>query len=135
MSTTSSSGRPTTVTVSFIIWLVVVLVNILQGIVSLVSGNSSASTAQSVGTAPLVGTAIFAFILAVVEVIIVFRMRDGRNWARIVLLIVAILQVIGVAGVGALSGGNAFGWIGGVAVVVATILMFVGGANAYFRRR
>ncbi|SOC88693.1 hypothetical protein SAMN05660766_2402 [Curtobacterium sp. 314Chir4.1] len=129
----STTGRPTSVTVSFVIWLVVVLANILQGIISLVSGGGS-SAAESVGTAPLVGGAIFAFILAVIELIIVFKMRDGRNWARIVLLVLAILQVIGV-GVGAASGGNAFGWIGGVAVIIATILMFVGGANGYFRRR
>ncbi|WP_420369948.1 hypothetical protein [Curtobacterium sp. L1-20] len=129
----SSTGRPTSVTVSFVIWLVVVLANIIQGIISLVSGGGS-SAAQSVGTAPLVGGAIFAFILAIVELIIVFKMRDGRNWARIVLLVLAILQVIGV-GVGAASGGNAFGFIGAVAVIVATILMFVGGANGYFRRR
>ncbi|MET3451540.1 MULTISPECIES: hypothetical protein [Curtobacterium] len=129
----STTGRPTSVTVSFVIWLVVVLANILQGIISLVSGGGS-SAAESVGTAPLVGGAIFAFILAVIELIIVFKMRDGRNWARIVLLVLAILQVIGV-GVGAASGGNAFGWIGAVAVIVATVLMFVGGANGYFRRR
>lgn len=129
----STTGRPTSVTVSFVIWLVVVLANILQGIISLVSGGGS-SAAESVGTAPLVGGAIFAFILAVIELIIVFKMRDGRNWARIVLLVLAILQVIGV-GVGAASGGNAFGWIGAVAVLVATILMYVGGANGYFRRR
>jgi peptidoglycan/LPS O-acetylase OafA/YrhL len=129
----SSTGRPTSVTVSFVIWLVVVLANIIQGIISLVSGGGS-SAAQSVGTAPLVGGAIFAFILAIIELIIVFKMRDGRNWARIVLLVLAILQVIGV-GVGAASGGNAFGFIGAIAVIVATILMFVGGANGYFRRR
>jgi hypothetical protein len=132
MSSVTRSGRPTSVTVSFVIWFIVVLANILQGIVSLVS-NGGGAAAKSVGTAPLVGGAIFAFILAVVELIIVFRMRDGRNWARIVLLIIAILQVIGV-GVGAASGGNAFGFIGGVAVIVATILMFVGGANGYFRK-
>ncbi|MBF4612970.1 hypothetical protein [Curtobacterium sp. VKM Ac-1376] len=85
----STSSRPTSVAVSFVIWLVVVLANILQGIIGLVSGGSS-SAAQDVGTAPLVG--------------------------------------------GAASGGNAFGWIGGVAVLIATILMYVGGANGYFRR-
>ncbi|MEJ8284840.1 MULTISPECIES: hypothetical protein [Curtobacterium] len=129
----NTNSRPTSVTVSFIIWLVVVLANIVQGIISLTSG-SSADVADSVGTAPLVGGAIFAFVLAVIELIIVFKMRDGRNWARIVLTVLAILQLIGV-GVGAASGGNAFGWIGAVAVLVATILMYVGGANGYFRRR
>ncbi|MBO9056285.1 hypothetical protein JYQ29_04720 [Curtobacterium flaccumfaciens pv. flaccumfaciens] len=128
----STSSRPTSVTVAFVIWLVVVLANILQGIINLTSG-SSADVADSVGTAPLVGGAIFAFILAVIELIIVFKMRDGRNWARIVLTVLAVLQLIGV-GVGAASGGNAFGWIGGVAVLIATILMYVGGANRYFRR-
>ena len=124
-------SRPTTVTVSFIIWFVVVVLNIIQGVIALVNGNASAA-ADNMGGA-VVGGAIFAFIIAILELIVVFRMRDGRNWARIVLLIIAILQVIGV-GVGAASGGNAFGWIGVVAVIVATILMFVG-TRGYFRKR
>ncbi|MFJ2979315.1 hypothetical protein ACIPEP_10690 [Curtobacterium sp. NPDC087082] len=134
MSGTTRSGRPTTVTVSFIIWLIVVLANIISGIVVLVAGGGGAAAANAVGTGPVVAGAIISFIIAIVELIIVFKMRDGRNWARIVLLVLAILQVLNV-GVGAASGSNAFGWIGGIAVIVATILMFVGGANAYFRRR
>lgn len=47
----STSSRPTSVTVAFVIWLVVVLANILQGIINLTSG-SSADVADSVGTAP-----------------------------------------------------------------------------------
>jgi hypothetical protein len=124
-------SRPTTVTVSFIIWFVVVVLNIIEGIIDLVNGNDSAA-AHGMGGA-VVGGAIFGFIIAIIELIIVFRMRDGRNWARIVLLILAILQIIGV-GVGAASGGNAFGWIGAVAVIVATILMFVG-TRGYFSKR
>jgi len=134
MSGTTRSGRPTTVTVSFVIWLIVVLANIISGIIVLVAGGGGAAAADAVGTGPVVAGAIISFIIAIVELIIVFKMRDGRNWARIVLLVLAILQVLNV-GVGAASGANAFGWIGGIAVIVATILMFVGGANGYFRRR
>ncbi|MFZ7086776.1 hypothetical protein [Curtobacterium sp. RRHDQ10] len=130
MSSNTASGRPTTVTVSFIIWFVVVVVNIISGIIGLLSGNSAAAQ-DNVGVA--VGGAVVAFIIAILELIVVFKMRDGRNWARIVLLVLAIFQLIGV-GVGAASGGNAFGWIGAVAVIVATILMFVG-TRGYFTRR
>jgi hypothetical protein len=124
-------SRPTTVTVSFIIWFIVVIINIISGIINLVNGNSAAA-AHNMGGA-VVGGAIVGFIIAILELIVVFRMRDGRNWARIVLLILAILQIIGV-GVGAASGGNALGWVGAVAVIVATILMFVG-TRGYFTKR
>lgn len=133
MSGNTRSGRPTTVTVSFVIWLIVVLANIIQAVIALVSlGGTTA--AQGVSTGSITVGVIVNFLIAIVTVIIVFKMRDGRNWARIVLLVVAIIQVL-FGGIGVASGANAFGLIGTIAVIVATILMFVGGANGYFRRR
>jgi len=69
-------------------------------------------------------------VLAVVELIIVFQMRNGKNWARIVLLVLAILQVISAF----TSNGSWTRWIGLVAVVIATILMFLPQSNPWFRR-
>ena len=81
----TTSGRPTTVTVSFIIWLVVILANILSGIIGLVSGGSAAA-AQGVGTAPLVGGAIFAFIVSFDQFpVSLFLVSPGRETLPITL--------------------------------------------------
>jgi hypothetical protein len=130
----TTSGRPTSVTVSFFIWLIVVLIGIVSSIIAFTSGGTQQAASDAgvgnMGTGIAVGGAIFALVIAIVELIIVFKMRDGRNWARIVLLILAILQVLGVFGAFSITG-----IIGVVAVIIATILMFVGGANGYFRKR
>jgi hypothetical protein len=126
MSSTTA-GRPTTVTISYIIWLVTVLIGIISGIVGFFSSNSHVSGAAE--TTGVVVGAIIAIVIALVELFIVFRMRDGRRWARIVLLILAILQVIGVV-----AAFNILGTIGLIAVIVATVLMFLPSSNAYFRR-
>ncbi|MCJ1715257.1 hypothetical protein ACLBWP_11135 [Microbacterium sp. M1A1_1b] len=121
----ASSGRPTTVTVSYVLWLITVLVGIISGIVGFFSLGDQTN---GMGGA-LVAGAVIAIIIAIVELFIVFRMRDGRNWARIVLLVLAILQVLGVV-----SAFSVLGTIGLIAVVIATVLMFLPSSNGYFRR-
>ena len=59
-------------------------------------------------------------------------MNAGKNWARIVLLVLAALQVVGVlTGAGTASWAS---WLGLAATVVATVLMFLPSSNPYFRR-
>lgn len=127
MSSNSASGRPTSVTISFVLWLLTVLIGIIGGIVSLFSSGSQVEGMAS-GTAVVIG-GIIGIVIALVQLFIVFRMRDGRNWARIVLLVLAILQVLGVV-----SAFSIVGTIGLIAVIIATILMFLPASNAYFRR-
>jgi hypothetical protein len=79
--------------------------------------------------------AIFVFVIAIIELIIVNRMRDGRNWARIVLTVLGILSVIGSV-VPWFSGGfnstSFWSVVQVVVLIVAIILMYVPAANAYF---
>lgn len=122
----ASSGRPTAVTVSFYLWLITVVLGIISGIVGLFS--MSGNQTNGMGGA-LVAGGVIGIVIALVELFIVFRMRDGRNWARIVLLVLAILQVLGVV-----SAFSIIGTIGLIAVIIATILMFLPASNGYFRR-
>lgn len=132
MTNLNTAGRPSTVTWSFIIWLITVLLGIVGSVIIFVL---AATGAALTGSGALAGAVIVAgiigIIIAIVELLIVFKMRDGRNWARIVLLILAILQVIGYATQG--GNNNAINWIGLVAVIVATVLMFLPASNDYFR--
>ncbi|GAB3794525.1 hypothetical protein GCM10028798_01410 [Humibacter antri] len=79
--------------------------------------------------------AIFVFIIAIIELVIVNRMRDGRNWARVVLTILGILSVIGSI-VPLFSAGfsstSFWSLVQVVVLIIAIVLMFVPAANAYF---
>ncbi|MBY0177560.1 MULTISPECIES: hypothetical protein [Curtobacterium] len=136
MSTNSATGRPTPVTVSFILWLVTVVLGIIRGVLGFIGAGSSPQVqAQAEGQGAAIGAAVtigavFAIIIALVQLFIVFKMRDGRNWARIVLLVLAILQVLGIA-----AAFNIVGTIGVIVVIIAAVLMFLPSSNAYFRKR
>jgi hypothetical protein len=140
MSTAAPSSRPTSVTWSFVIWLITVLLQLIAAILlfilvgtagTLAVAGSGGSGGLIVGA--LIATASIGLVFAIVELIIVFKMRDGRNWARIVLTILAALQIISTLVQG---GNNSFiNWIGFATLVIATVLMFVPASNQYFSRR
>lgn len=82
-------------------------------------------TGAAVGGAALSAAITLAF--SVLTIVFARRMRQGRNWARIVLIVFAALQVLGVAGslgVGALHF---------LIVLAALILSVVPASNAWFR--
>lgn len=73
-----------------------------------------------------------------------FKMRAGRNWARIVLTVLSALSVVSLFSATAsvkindqtyTSGSNQVtGWIGAVISVLAIVLMFLPASNEYFAR-
>lgn len=136
MSTVPTGRRPASVTWSFVLWLITAILGIIGGIIIFVlagalSVRASSSTGSALPIAFFFVGGVIAIVIAIIELLIVFRMRAGRNWARIVLLIVAILQVIG--NLTQVNQNNISNWIGLVTVVIATVLMFVPTSNDYFR--
>ena len=135
--TVSAAARPTTVTASFYIWLVTILLGLIGAVLLLVLSGSAEVTAvtqgaPAVGTAAIVIAAVISIVVAAVQLLFVFQMNAGKNWARIVLLVLAALQVVGVlTGAGTASWAS---WLGLAATVIATVLMFLPSSNPYFRR-
>jgi hypothetical protein len=87
--------------------------------------------AESLGRASAIGGTVLGAVIAVVLSVLTFlfarKLRRGRNWARTVLLVFAVLQIAGVisaAGVGALQF---------VVVAVAAVLSFLPASTAWFR--
>jgi predicted ferric reductase len=71
--------------------------------------------------------AVLSVIFSVLIIVFARKMLQGRNWARIVLLVFAVLQVFGVLstyGLGALHF---------LVVAVAAVLSFLPVSNAWFR--
>jgi hypothetical protein len=130
-----SALRPSTVTASFWLYLVTVVLSILSSVVGIIWVTSLRDD-QATGASPLIGT-VLALVIAVVQLVVVFRMRSGHNWARIVLLVVSVLSLLGlgVTVTGVMLGPvRLVGLLTPVIVIVATILMFVPASNRYFRR-
>ncbi len=152
--------RPQSVDTAFLLWLVGAGVGILSSIFALITAQAYAkAVAEQVlgrsidsavldsavaSTSPAYGGTIFSIILFAVWIAIVFQMRNGANWARIVLAVLGGLGVIG--GVvslftfGVLFSIGFFGVIQALfslvslAVTVgALIFMFKPDANHYFK--
>jgi hypothetical protein len=146
-----------TVTLAFYDWILMVVVSAISVIVVLTSsvwdraiaaGTASAGSAgtlyvnvQSLVTTVKVIAVTFFVIFAALYLFFAFKMYAGRNWARIVLTVVAALAIVSgftatstvtVNGQSYSPGNALFSWIGAVLAVAAIVLMFLPQSNAYF---
>lgn len=92
-----------------------------------------------------VTTIVIAVIFLALYLFFAVKMRNGRNWARIVLTVLSALSVVSqfsvsttvtVNGQEYSSSSNAVtGWIAAVAAIIAIALMYLPASNAYFSNR
>lgn len=129
-------NRPTSVTAAFWLLLIGVIIDlifsaliVLVGFV-VVGGGDDASmfAAQIIG-------AIVTIVLSVLLLLVAFAMRNGRNWARIVVIILSALGVL--SGILSLFGADAgfnipFAIIGIAINVLVIVLLLTKSARAYF---
>lgn len=98
--------------------------------------DSGLSTAEleSVVMIGLVVGLVFALVIIGLQVFFVFKMRAGRNWARIVLAVLAGLSlVLGLLGLtGGITVASFISLVSLAVLVAATYYMFRPAANAYF---
>lgn len=98
--------------------------------------NLTRDQASSAVTVGLVVGAVIALILIGLELLFAFKMRAGRNWARIVLTVLGVLGVLfGLYGLtNGLTVGTVLNIISIIVVVAAIVFMFRPAASAYFSR-
>lgn len=125
-------SRPGTVTVAFILWIIAAIASFVGAVIEFVALTGAGAATGGAGIV-LVIAGIVALIIGIIELVVVFKMRSGHNWARIVLTIVGILNILGNLSNG--IRGQGFSWVTLILTLLAVILMYVGGANAFFRRR
>lgn len=88
-------------------------------------------TDAQINTSATVGIVIAIIIAAVIAGLYVFfsfKLRAGRNWARILLTIVALLALISLVQD---RGGSWLSYVGEVAAVVAAVLSYLPNSNEY----
>ncbi len=140
---------------AFLIYLVAALISVVGIVLVLTSnvwnqaiaaaGTSTAAdgtSADSVVNAAKIITVVFAAVFIALYLLFAFKMRAGRNWARIVLTVLSALSILSAARSSAsvtvngqsfsVGSSQATGWIGAALAVVAIVLMYMGPSNAYF---
>jgi hypothetical protein len=90
-------------------------------------GIDVAAVARGSAIAGAVIGVVLALAYAVLTFVFAGKLRQGRNWARIVLLIFAILQL------GGLLSLYGLGFLQAAVFIVAAILSFLPASNAWFR--
>jgi len=127
---------PTTVKISFWIFLIGLILDVIAAVLLLLGGTALAASGASataegttVSGGVLITAGVIALVLAAIQLLILWKMKAGRNWARIVLTILEVLSL------GSLfTGASGIGITAVVLGVVAVVLMWVPTSNAYFRK-
>ncbi len=141
-------AAPDDVQKSFMLWLVSIGIGVLGAIVGIAFAdrdkaideamkNGSDLTrdqASSLVNGILVGTVVIVLIILALELFFVFKMRAGKNWARIVLTVLGVLGIL--SALYGLTAGLTFGvllnLISMLVVIAAIVFMFKPAASAYF---
>jgi hypothetical protein len=82
----------------------------------------AASLAQLAGGVVLV-------VIAAIYLLLAFRLRAGRNWARVVLTIIVVLQVVSLVTVH----GTAVNYVSTGIAIIAMVLSYLPASNEYVR--
>lgn len=150
-------ARPTSVTLAFVAWLLMTALSLLSLIFVLTSPIWDRAVAAGARAADVNGvqidastlvntvriTSVVGFLIgAALYLLFAFKMRAGRNWARVVLTVIGVLGVLSavlptyrsvtVNGTTYVVQNYGIHWISLALLVAALVLMFVPASNAYF---
>jgi hypothetical protein len=139
---------------SFKLWLAASVTSLLGSLLSFatqdavteeVAGQLGVPVEQASAPGGGIISTVFSLVLTVIWVLLIFAMRSGANWARIVLTVLGVLGILGLAfGLLALPILFSVGILGIlqgllniatlVLVIAAIVFQFKTDANEYFRR-
>lgn len=130
---------PNNVVIAFFTWIVTAVISLVdlglhfpdrQRLVGAAKQMNTAGLSdqqiQEVANIAVVITVVVSVVFAVLYVFFAWKMRSGRNWARIVLTLFTLFQVVVAVGAGA------GGWVALAISCLAVVAMFTPTSNAYF---
>lgn len=128
----NSTAMPTELKVSYWIWLIGGLLGLLGGVIGLFGSFVLLAVVPGIGVLVLL-LVLVALALAAAQIILAMKMKEGREWARFALTIVAgISLLLAVIGAGAADGRSGSGWPGFIISLAATVLMWLPNSQAWF---
>lgn len=127
---------PTTVKVAFWIFLLGALLDIALSIIGVAgssfiaaAGGASGDSSVALGGTALLWISIGQLALTVIQLIVLWKMKAGKNWARI---LITVFEVLGLLVL--FSGPSIWTVISVVIGLVAVVLMWLPASNDYFRK-
>jgi hypothetical protein len=125
---------PTELKVSYWIWLIGGLLGLLGGVIGLFGSFVLLAIIPPLGLLVLL-LVLVALVLAAAQVILAMKMKEGREWARFALTIVAgislVLAIINTSAADGRGGGN---WPSFIVSLAAAVLMWLPNSQAWFAR-
>ena len=126
------SWMPTELKVAYWIWLIGGLLGLLGGVIGLFGSFVLLAVAPGLGFVVLL-LVLLALALAAAQVILAMKMKEGREWARFALTIVAgISLLLAVLKASAADGRGGGSWPSFIISLVATVLMWLPNSQAWF---
>jgi hypothetical protein len=123
---------PTELKVAYWIWLIGGLLGLLGGVIGLFGSFVLLAVAPGLGLIVLL-LVLVALALAAAQVILAMKMKEGREWARFALTIVAgISLLLAILNASAADGRGGGSWPSFVISLVATVLMWLPNSQAWF---
>lgn len=123
---------PTELKVAYWIWLISGLLGLLGGVIGLFGAFVLLAVVPGMGLLVLL-LVLVALALSAAQVILAMKMKEGREWARFALTIVAgISLLLAVLNASAADGRGGGSWPGFVISLVATVLMWLPNSQAWF---
>lgn len=132
---------PSTITVAFYCYVVSTVIGIVSALLLLGSKNDIADQLRKTNTAglsedqiqsaaqvALVVAVVIALLFALVYLWLAFKLRAGRNWARITLTVLTALQVVSLA---TGRGGTVIGYLALLLAVIGLVFAWLGQSNEY----
>ncbi len=103
---------------------------------------TSGMSTDTVITIAKTTTIVFGLLFLALYLLFAFKMRAGRNWARVVLTVLSALSIVSVfSSQGSVTvNGHTYsaaasqltGWLGAILAVAAIVLMYLTASNLYF---
>jgi len=123
---------PTTVKASFWLLLIGIILDFVAAAIQLFTGGiylGAKGAGDGVGVGFIIA-GVLTLAFAIVQLIVIRKMRAGRNWARVLVTILEVLAIIGVV-----LNPAVLPIAASVVGLVAIVLMWLPASNAYFRNR
>ncbi|WP_246527557.1 hypothetical protein [Pseudarthrobacter albicanus] len=123
---------PTELKVSYWIWLIGGLLGLLGGVIGLFGSFVLIAIVPPLGLLVLL-LVLVALVLAAAQVVLAMKMKEGREWARFALTIVAgISLVLAIINASAADGRGGGSWPGFIVSLAAAVLMWLPNSQAWF---